>query len=290
MTRSSYHELKGKNNYEVKNVKLRRKIKFHFPLIDEKKIQKSPNKSWNSSYTNFNFLPKSIYNQLKQFTNFYFICEGILEFIPSISGVNPWGTLAPLLLIFSLSIYKEFIGHLSYLKSDEIKNNKLRKVYRYLPDENNLKNNDLGDHIFKMEKTLVKNQDIRAGDIVEVSNNEDFPCDLAFIKSSREDNECYISTANLDGETSLKCKYSSELEISIPKVIPKKIRYSNHIIAPNITNITPKEIHEIKSPNFVAEFDAPDQNINNFEGFIVNCHNSKKNFLALNNCYLPLVF
>ena len=46
--------------------------------------------------------------------------------------------------------------------------------------------------------------DIRCGDIVEVTANQPFPCDLLLLYSQTDDNKCFITTANLDGETNLK--------------------------------------------------------------------------------------
>ena len=34
--------------------------------------------------------------------------------------------------------------------------------------------------------------------------NEPVPCDMLILSSSNEDGTCYITTANLDGETNLK--------------------------------------------------------------------------------------
>jgi len=37
-------------------------------------------------------------------------------------------------------------------------------------------------------------------------SDESFPCDLLLIHSDTDDNKCYITTANLDGETNLKVR------------------------------------------------------------------------------------
>jgi phospholipid-translocating ATPase len=50
----------------------------------------------------------------------------------------------------------------------------------------------------------VKSQDIHVGDIVRVKRDESFPCDLVLISTSNSEGKCYITTANLDGETNLK--------------------------------------------------------------------------------------
>jgi len=47
-------------------------------------------------------------------------------------------------------------------------------------------------------------EDIRCGDIVEVLANQAIPCDVLLLYSKTDDNKCFITTANLDGETNLK--------------------------------------------------------------------------------------
>ena len=39
---------------------------------------------------------------------------------------------------------------------------------------------------------------------MKVHNNEEIPCDMVCISSVREDGDCHVTTANLDGETNLK--------------------------------------------------------------------------------------
>lgn len=39
---------------------------------------------------------------------------------------------------------------------------------------------------------------------MEVLSDQAFPCDLLLLHSRTENNQCYITTANLDGETNLK--------------------------------------------------------------------------------------
>ena len=44
----------------------------------------------------------------------------------------------------------------------------------------------------------------QVGDIVKVTSNGDIPCDIVMLSSEDPDGQCYITTANLDGETNLK--------------------------------------------------------------------------------------
>ncbi|OUM67612.1 hypothetical protein PIROE2DRAFT_30469, partial [Piromyces sp. E2] len=47
-------------------------------------------------------------------------------------------------------------------------------------------------------------QDIRVGDIILLSANENVPADIVVLSTSEDENECYVETKNLDGETTLK--------------------------------------------------------------------------------------
>lgn len=49
-------------------------------------------------------------------------------------------------------------------------------------------------------------QDIKVGDVIRVKEEESFPCDLVLLSSSYIDGKCYLTTANLDGETNYKVR------------------------------------------------------------------------------------
>ncbi|KAL6625442.1 phospholipid-translocating P-type ATPase [Neocallimastix californiae] len=51
---------------------------------------------------------------------------------------------------------------------------------------------------------VVPWKDIRVGDIILLSTNENVPADIVILSTSEEENECYVETKNLDGETTLK--------------------------------------------------------------------------------------
>eukprot|EP00475_Leptophrys_vorax_P021255 TRINITY_DN28972_c0_g4_i1.p1 TRINITY_DN28972_c0_g4~~TRINITY_DN28972_c0_g4_i1.p1 ORF type:complete len:1066 (-),score=293.24 TRINITY_DN28972_c0_g4_i1:1463-4660(-) len=56
----------------------------------------------------------------------------------------------------------------------------------------------------KWDKTESKF--LKVGDILKINKNEDFPVDCVVLLSSKADNTCYISTAELDGEVTPKVR------------------------------------------------------------------------------------
>lgn len=62
-------------------------------------------------------------------------------------------------------------------------------------------------------ETDIRCENIVPGDLVKVSKDCDVPCDIVLLKSSDENGKCFITTANLDGETNLKT-------FTVPKGLP----------------------------------------------------------------------
>lgn len=51
----------------------------------------------------------------------------------------------------------------------------------------------------------------QVGDVVEVEEDETFPCDLILLQSSRDDDTCFVTTASLDGESNHKVRWTALL-------------------------------------------------------------------------------
>ena len=61
-------------------------------------------------------------------------------------------------------------------------------------------------------------EEISIGDIVQLSDNDTIPCDMVILSTSQEQNQCYVQTSNLDGETSLKTKVASPLTKNLKSI------------------------------------------------------------------------
>lgn len=60
----------------------------------------------------------------------------------------------------------------------------------------------------------IECQHIRQGDLVIITRDCDVPCDLVLLNSSDPHGKCFVTTANLDGESNLKI-------LNIPRGLPK---------------------------------------------------------------------
>lgn len=147
-----------------------------------------------SKYTLLTFLPKNLFEQFRRLANFYFLTTAILQLVIPYSPVGPITSVLPLLFVISTTAikqaYEDYLRH----KIDKEVNNRLCHILR--------------------DKKLVKtrSKDIKVGDIVYVRNNEEIPCDMILLATSGLGDRCYITTANLDGETSLKSRSCTQIK------------------------------------------------------------------------------
>ncbi|XP_055617498.1 phospholipid-transporting ATPase IF isoform X2 [Toxorhynchites rutilus septentrionalis] len=161
---------------------------------DKKPKAHETNRIKSTKYTLLTFLPLNLAEQFRRVANFYFLCMTIISIVID-SPVSPLTSLAPLVFVIAVTATKQ--GYENYLRyrADNMVNYSLVTVFR------------------SGTELDIRCQDIRHGDIVRTSRDCDIPCDLVLLKSSDENRKCYVTTANLDGETNLKT-------MSVPKGVP----------------------------------------------------------------------
>jgi len=124
--------------------------------------------------------------------NRYFLLIAILQLWSEIAPVSPITTWVPLAFIFAISALREATDDLKRARSDRVANERPYEVVR------------------DGHRVIVQSQDISVGDIVYVTAGCEFPCDLVLLASSNPDGDCFVQTANIDGETDLKPRQAAQ--------------------------------------------------------------------------------
>ncbi|KAK3926702.1 putative phospholipid-transporting ATPase IF [Frankliniella fusca] len=158
----------------------------HIPIGGTTPHAKYPNnKLVSAKYTVWTFLPLNMFEQFRRIANFYFLVATIIVMCIN-SPVSPWTSLLPLLFVVMVTAakqgYEDFLRH----RSDREVNLSPVSVIRN-----------------GVSQELTAEQ-IEVGDLVLVNCDQDVPCDMVLVASSHCNSRCYVTTANLDGESNLK--------------------------------------------------------------------------------------
>ncbi|XP_048480436.1 phospholipid-transporting ATPase IF isoform X1 [Plutella xylostella] len=175
---------------------------------------KKHNKIKTSKYTLLTFLPKNLTEQFRRIVNFYFLIVTVIAIVID-SPVSPYTSIAPLSFMVMITAMKQ--GYEDWL--------------RHKAD--NLVNKQIVEIIHKGTIKEVINAHIAPGTLVRVRRGHAVPADLVLLCSSG-DGKCYVTTANLDGETNLKTL----------RVPPPLVGYTSDIIPQGM---------RIEVPNPVAD-------------------------------------
>ncbi|XP_054724801.1 phospholipid-transporting ATPase ID-like [Uloborus diversus] len=141
-----------------------------------------------SKYSLLTFVPQNLFEQFQRLANFYFLCLLVLQLIPQISSLTPVTTAVPLGVVLAVTALKDAMDDLQRHRSDGQVNNRLSRVLR--------------------EGRLVDERwhKVQVGDIIRMENDQFVAADLLLLSTSEPNGLCYIETAELDGETNLKCR------------------------------------------------------------------------------------
>ncbi|XP_053129386.1 phospholipid-transporting ATPase IG isoform X3 [Hemicordylus capensis] len=177
---------------EEKRVGTRTVIVGHHPASETEAYvpqQFSDNRIISSKYTVWNFLPKNLFEQFRRIANFYFLIIFLVQVIVD-TPTSPVTSGLPLFFVITVTAFKQ--GYEDWLRHRA--DNEVNK-----------------STVFVIEgKKAVKKacEGIQVGDIVEVSAEDTFPCDLVFLASSNKEGNCHVTTASLDGESNCKTHYT----------------------------------------------------------------------------------
>ncbi|KAM8953601.1 phospholipid-transporting ATPase IG [Pelodytes ibericus] len=147
------------------------------------------NRIVSSKYTVWNFIPKNLFEQFRRIANFYFLIIFLVQAIVD-TPTSPVTSGLPLFFVITVTAIKQ--GYEDWLRHRADREVNKSTVY-----------------IFENSKCVEKESEkIKVGDIVEVRDNETFPCDLILLSSSCSDGTCTATTASLDGESNFKTYFA----------------------------------------------------------------------------------
>lgn len=205
------------------------------PLVDERRGDEYiSNTIRTARYNVYNFIPKQLIFQFTRLANFYFLCVGIPQTIPGLSTTGSYTTILPLLFFVALTIFKEGYDDYKRHKLDQLENANIttvlgkprpqatvatisrtwfgfRRAALVAPvssssedEEDALDAAEDGE----LQWNKVYWRDVKVGDLVKLSRDDEVPADLVLLSSTGENGIAYVDTMALDGETNLKSKES----------------------------------------------------------------------------------
>ncbi|EFC37321.1 MgtA domain/ATPase domain-containing protein [Naegleria gruberi] len=180
-----------KSNFASEDETERKFEKIYINNREENRKCRKPfpkNSVTTTKYSILTFIPKNLFEQFRKAINVYLLLTVIAVLIPDLSPMFPPAAVLPITIIVLVQMAKDGFEDFQRYRQDRKANNEKCRVIR--------------DGI--LQEIQVKN--IEIGDVVSIKKDEVFPADLLCIHSSREDELCYIETANLDGETNLKSR------------------------------------------------------------------------------------
>ena len=174
---------------------------YTFYINDNQKNQEEfhfkNNKIDTTKYNVITFLPKGLLYQFMRLANVYFLFTAILQCIPVISPLGSATALFPIIFVLSVSLIREAYEDCKRANLDKLQNSVKCKVYR---------DNEWID---------IESGNLELGEIVIVEKDEMFPADLVLLDSPLPEGICFIETASLDGEKTLKQKNPSSDTIGL---------------------------------------------------------------------------
>ena len=192
------------------------------------------NKDENNKYNAITFIPITLFNQFRQFGNLFYLIMTITQFFPQLAVGFLFTYIAPLAFVVAVSMGKELYDDINRRIQDK-KTNSTRITVLQLSEDRKRVNYDFQ----KIASELL------VGDIIKLNKDERVPADIIVLKTFNEagDNQAFIRTDQLDGETDWKLRK-----------------------APGVTQ--GMEEVEILNSGAYAEYEPPSKLIYNFQGII----------------------
>ncbi|EDW29912.1 GL15838 [Drosophila persimilis] len=169
-------------------------IQIGGPDLGKKKKPSNQNRIKSTKYTLITFLPQNLLEQFRRIANFYFLVMTIISLLID-SPVSPMTSLLPLVFVIAVTAAKQGYEDILRFRTDNVVNASPVTIIR--------------DGV----EAIIKSQDVAPGDLVVVEKDCDVPCDLVLLRTTDPHGKCFITTANLDGESNLKT-------LMVPRELP----------------------------------------------------------------------
>ena len=197
------------------------------------------NKEENHKYSILLFVPIVLFNQFRQFGNFFYLLLSISQLIPQFKVGFLFTYVSPLCMVVFFSMFKELYDDIKRRIQDKKMNSALISTLT------------LNQQNWQVQIIKKKAADLQIGDIIELTKDTRVPADLIVLKTynESEDNQAFIRTDQLDGETDWKLRK-----------------------APGLTQ--EKTERDIVYLNGHIKYKAPSKLIYNFEG-VLKCQNDQ---------------
>ncbi|KAL7743084.1 hypothetical protein ACLKA6_015012 [Drosophila palustris] len=160
----------------------------------KKKKPNNQNRIKSTKYTLLTFLPQNLLEQFRRIANFYFLVMTIISLLID-SPVSPMTSLLPLVFVIAVTAAKQGYEDILRYRTDNVVNRSPVTV---------IKNG---------VEAIIQSQNVAPGDLIVVERDCDVPCDLVILRSTDPHGKCFITTANLDGESNLKT-------LTVPRDLP----------------------------------------------------------------------
>ncbi|VDP51873.1 unnamed protein product [Soboliphyme baturini] len=157
-------------------------------ISHEQKLRFSPNVVRNQKYNVFTFIACVLFEQFKQFLNFYFLIMAVSQFILAIRVgylSTYWG---PLTFVIFVTLCREgFDDFRRHIRDREVNSCRYEKLTA-------------------IDRRKVKSSQLQVGDLTVVHKNQRVLADMVLFRTSEKSGTCFIRTDQLDGKTDWKLK------------------------------------------------------------------------------------
>ncbi|KAH8418901.1 hypothetical protein KR222_003800 [Zaprionus bogoriensis] len=224
-------------------------IQIGGPDDGKKKKPTNQNRIKSTKYTLITFLPQNLLEQFRRIANFYFLVMTIVSLlIGNIAYTSNSDSTVRLmkLVSFSLSLIDSPVSPMTsllplvFVIAVTAAKQGYEDILRYRTD--NVVNRSPVTIIKKGIEAVIQSQNVAPGDLIVVERDCDVPCDLVILRSTDPHGKCFITTANLDGESNLKT-------LTVPRDLP---------------TVPINEMHKLG----VIECESPSTDLYNFNGKI----------------------